>query len=361
MTRTLKRAMRTLPLLALLLTTGLSFIPVSATSPTCTSAGSTGLTAALVATSGQYITGNVNASGCDVGIFIGPGLVGVTVANATVTGANDHGIFAQDSSHLIIYGNTVEGNGVSPNTCPVGAPPAGPCIDENKAIELSGVSWSTVAANTVKNNHADGGIGISDDGLVDPGALSGHPGTSSPGEWNVVIDNTIINNTAGCGIVLHSGNPSGVLNNQVLENTVVGTSLVTFNPHDGPPFVGAIVVAGVLAENNIIFGNKITGSMIPGITIHSSEAGGLIKGTIIWDNTISSNGVEMRPGDSRAPTGIDIVAHVIKGASTQPAIEGTSVIMNTVNSDAIGLWTCNAPGTIVFGLSGSAAMMIASC
>ena len=101
----------------------------------CSAAGSTGLTASVIATTSQTITSPIDATGCDLGIYVGPGVTGVTINNATVTGANDHGIFAQDTSGLTVTNSTVSGNGV--------APTAG--IDENKAIELVGVSNSTVS------------------------------------------------------------------------------------------------------------------------------------------------------------------------------------------------------------------------
>ena len=52
-------------------------------------AGSTGLTARIVATSGQTISGKVDATGCDIGIYIGPGITNVKVKDATISGANE--------------------------------------------------------------------------------------------------------------------------------------------------------------------------------------------------------------------------------------------------------------------------------
>src|SRR5665213_2327968 len=51
----------------------------AAAATTCAAAGSTGLTSALVATSSQQITGQtVDASGCNIGIYIGPNVTNVT-------------------------------------------------------------------------------------------------------------------------------------------------------------------------------------------------------------------------------------------------------------------------------------------
>ncbi|MGH9062059.1 MAG: hypothetical protein ACRDZY_21465, partial [Acidimicrobiales bacterium] len=74
-------------------------VAAAAPAVACHAAGNSGLTASVVATKGQTIAGaNVNATGCDVGIFVGKGVTGVTIKGATVTGAADQGILALDTS-----------------------------------------------------------------------------------------------------------------------------------------------------------------------------------------------------------------------------------------------------------------------
>lgn len=104
---------------------------------TCVAAGTTGLTADIVATSGQTIaTQTVNASGCGYGIYVGPGVTGVTIGGTTaadavtVTGANDTGIFAEQTTGLTVENTTVNGNGVSPN----------PTVGSYGGIVLAGVT-----------------------------------------------------------------------------------------------------------------------------------------------------------------------------------------------------------------------------
>ena len=66
----------------------------------CLTAGSTGLTTKVILASNQQLTGTaINATGCDIGIFVGPGTKKVLISGVTVTGANEHGIFVQDASH----------------------------------------------------------------------------------------------------------------------------------------------------------------------------------------------------------------------------------------------------------------------
>ena len=89
----------------------------------CLTAGNTGLTTYLILTSGQQLTGTtITATGCDLGIYIGPWTDQVLISGVTVTGANQHGIFAQDASHVTIQYSVVTGNGVAGHACP----PSGP-------------------------------------------------------------------------------------------------------------------------------------------------------------------------------------------------------------------------------------------
>lgn len=81
--------------------------PAQAEPVECAPAGSTGLTAAVVAAAGQRISGTIDATGCDVGIYIGPDATAAQVVGATVTGANDHGIFVQDASGVAISQSTI--------------------------------------------------------------------------------------------------------------------------------------------------------------------------------------------------------------------------------------------------------------
>ncbi len=122
--------------------------PAATALPTCTPAGSTGLTADVIANNGQTITGTVDATGCDIGVYVPPGTSGVTINGATVSGANDHGIMAEDTTDLAIQNSTIDNNGLNPTSN----------IDTNKAVLLVGVTNSSVSNNTVSGNLADGGI-----------------------------------------------------------------------------------------------------------------------------------------------------------------------------------------------------------
>ncbi|HUY22039.1 MAG TPA: right-handed parallel beta-helix repeat-containing protein [Acidimicrobiales bacterium] len=334
--------------LPLLVGVALTASPGVADAAVCTAnAGGTGLSAALVATASQHITANVDATGCDVGIFVGSAATNVNIDTITVSGANDHGILAVDTTGLTIQNSTVTGNGVAPTSG----------IAENKGIELAGTSNSTITGNTVTGNLADGGIGIADDAAspgIDPGAPN--PGTNSPATNDVVTNNTVSGNYGGCGIVVASYNPSGVSNITVggasagTANTLTG-SPGQFGPHG--PVIGGIVVAADAPGGNVanvtVQGNSVTGSGIPGVVVHSNApaagplAADLVTGVKVLGNTISGNDWLATDGPPQ-PAGI-IVAATAVPPPAGPKLTATVVSGNTVTNEFYGVWVAGAPDT----------------
>lgn len=69
-------------------------------------------TAAVVATNGQTITGTVSAVGCDVGVYVGSGITGVTIA-AKVSNAHYVGIYV-DGGNAKVTDSTVSNVGDVP-------------------------------------------------------------------------------------------------------------------------------------------------------------------------------------------------------------------------------------------------------
>ena len=273
----------------------------------------------------------VSAVGSRYGIHVlGEGASGTTIESLTVKGANDHGIFVQDSSGVTVEHNVVVGNGLDPNKCPPApTPPSGPCIAEDKAVEFSGTSYSTIVANTVDNNVADGGIGIADDGSNSPGSPTA--GTPSPGVGNLVSGNTVIGNIGGCGIVVAAYNPGeGVVNNMVSNNYVV----------NGLP--GGIVVAVDIphtsAVNNSVIYNTVFNNQIPGVIIHSNTPGDLVSGTKVIGNTISGNA-----GFGPKTAGINLIGN-INGSTI---VSDTVISGNVLHNEYFGVLAQNATSTTV--------------
>lgn len=301
----------------------------------CTTAGGTGLTAAVVASPGQRIEGGIiNATGCDVGIYVGPGVENVMIDGVTVTGANDHGIFVQDTSHVRVESSTITGNGIDPN----------PSIAENKGVELVGTTNSVVRDNTVTGNLADGGIGIADDGPINPGAPNS--GALLASTNNVVSGNTVSGNYTGCGIVLAAYNAgAGIFHNVVVGNTVTGT-VDHFTAHG--PVIGGIVVAadtpGTTVANNTVVNNTDTGSFIPGIVVHSNSPDDLVFNNSIVGNTLDSDGWGRIDGPP------EMVGVLVGAEAPTASLTNTTVAANRITNEDYGIYVAGATGTHVGGL-----------
>ena len=333
----------------------------------CLQAGSTGLTASIVAHPAQMITGVVDAAGCDLGIYVGPGMDGVTIANATVTNANHHGILVQDASNVVIEDSLITRNGLTPNGCMFGTGPnaTNPCIVNDYEVLLAGTSNSVVKGNTVSFNSADGGIALTDDGPINPGAPK--PGTVHRSIGNVVTHNLVENNLVGCGINIALYNSGGsATRNVVTWNVVVG------DPPGAGPYDGQIVIStngpGETISGTFVYGNIIDGSSLPGIVVHANVPGDVISDTVIEANLINNNGYY--PPDFASPNtpvaangtvGISLVAEASPGMTSPPTVTGTSIISNTVTNDKYGVWTCNVANPSITQLQGNATIPLIDC
>ena len=342
----------------------------------CSQAGSTGLTTSQILGSNQQLIGTtVNATGCDIGVYIGPGTDKVLISGVTVTGANEHGIFVQDASDVTIQYSVVTGNGVAGHACPASGPAPPTCIPEDKGIELVGTSDSIVSHNVVRYNRADGGIGVADDGPTDPGAPGTFPGISHGAKNDVVTDNLIIDNSNGCGIVIAAYNQGTPVDNiQVTGNTIIGAAPAAGQLFPPPgSYIGQIVVAtdGPFAEisNTRLVGNNLDGSELPGIVVHSNVFGDVITQTLIQDNLIADNGyypghpatTPNGPGVSQGTTGIALIAEIGGADTPAPALTHTNVSSNTILNDKNGVWLCGTDHTNVHQLQGNSISPIVAC
>ncbi len=319
-------------------------IAAQSSSP-CVAGGSTGLTAVEVAVSGQTITGTINASGCDIGIYVGPGTSNVTMKDVTVTSANDHAILVQDANNILIENSTIIGNGVNPETCPPGAPSKTPCIAENKPIELVGTTNSTVKDNLVADNRSDGGIGVADDGKMDPGGLK--PGMEAASKNNVIEGNTVVDNLGGCGIVVAAYNAgAGVSGDRVLANTIIGN-------------VAGVVVAAdspaTTATDNVVDQNTITGNFLPGVIVHANTPGDVVTGTVVEYNTLAFNGPDPSADGGLGPkdtTGIVIAAEPypsgFPAGLPDASITDTVVARNVIGNEMTPVFAAGATNTTMY-------------
>lgn len=306
----------------------------------CPQAGGTGMTAKVVVTSNETVSGlAVDATGCDIGIYVGPGADGAVIEGNTVTGANDHGVLVQDVAGVTVRDNQIIGNGVALK----------PGLGEDKALTLLGTTRVLVEGNLVSGNVGDGGISVNDDGGYVPSAVP-NPGADRAALDNVIRGNTVIGNLSGCGIVVAAYNPEGgVIGNQVVDNTVSGTPGTL--PPTAPPVIGSIVIAAdlpnTIATNNTVFHNLVTGSFIAGIIVHSNAPGDRVTDTKIVNNTVAWNDWGMTDGPP-ARVGI-VVASRSATAPTPSVLADTTIAGNRIDHQDIGVWISYAPRTHVGG------------
>lgn len=302
---------------------------VSAATPQ-PSGNTTGLTAKIVAKSEETISYPVDATGYDVGIYIGPGAKNVKVTGAEISGANQEGILVQDTSNIKITNSWIHDNGTAPT---------GP---ERKAIELVGTTNCLIQGNIVENNKGDGGIGLADDGPVNPTAPNVVTAVPIASSGNLITGNLVQDNLVGCGIVMSAWNPgAGLAHNIVSNNILIGG-------------VGGIIVAADLpfttATDNVVINNTVSGSEIMGIIVHSNAPGDVVSGTKIIGNTLSNDGNEGPPYDPFLPTGIAVVAQV-PGGPNPSVISETQVLSNTISNETYGVWVYNAEKTHIANLN----------
>ncbi len=300
---------------------------------TCVAAGTTGLTTALVATPGT-ITQTLDATGCDVGIYVN--VNGVTITGSTISGANDEAILAENLTSLSITNNTIQANVVKPHAT----------IPDEHTVALDGVKNAIVSGNTIKNNNG-GGIGVADNGPVDAGTPNPGPTTPVTSSGNAIFGNTLSGNTGGCGIIIEAFNPGGgVTTTNVHDNTITGTA-----GHFGPngPDIGQIVVADNAANTSItgtiINNNSVTQSFLSGITLHANAPKDTIDTTSITNNTLDGNNW----GDANGAPSTDAIALIDEqflGANAA-TISGTSITGNTIKNQMVAIWNKGATTTTI--------------
>jgi parallel beta-helix repeat protein len=279
----------------------------------------------------------VNATSLSNGIVVlDPAAAGTVIEGFTVENANNHGIYAQDSSNVIIENNVVENNGLNVIKG----------LGEDKAIQLTGTSDSTVAGNTVAGNRY-GGIGVADDGPINPSWNStavpsaGIPsGMARPGDGNVISGNLVTGNRPNhCAIVVSSYNTGeGVENNIVSDNIVVDNESGIIVAADTP---------NTSAVNNTVISNNIMNTGEAGIVIHSNAPGDVVSGNAILDNVISAD------GDPPKPIGI------IVGGEYPPApVQSTMISGNTFQNEYYGINVVSGNQTFVEGNTMSATIKV---
>jgi parallel beta-helix repeat protein len=291
----------------------------------------------------------VDATGLANGILLdglaNPGLHAVTVAGFTVKNALYEGVLVLNTSDATILNNHIVNNDT---IGPVfGSGPAcngQPAYETDESgdcgggLHLMGAVRSMVAGNFLSGN-ADG-ILISDD--------------SAESRDNTLINNIVTNNPAECGIVLASHPPAGstpphfaphygVRNNTVAENvsskngvTVGGAGVGLFSDGNGPGRV----------SGNLITRNRLTGNGLPGVALHTHVGPAFgapsdnMDGNAIIGNFISGNGADTDDTATPGTAGININS----GGGGSP-VRGTIISQNVIQNEQVDI-AVNTPAEL---------------
>ena len=309
----------------------------------CTTVSSIGMTAAVVANGAPISSGtngNIDATGCDIGIYVPSTddnqLIGGPSASdgITISGANDTGIFAENNSGLTVENDTIQGNGINP----------GPGIISFGGVVLAGEDDAAASGNTVINN-GGGGFFVNDNGPVDPGTSTAGIQPLTPATDNTVSGNTISGNYGNCGIVYATHNSGGsITGGGIADNTITGHVGVF---HATGPDVGGIVVAtasaGATLSNVPVTDNTVSGSFEGGIIVHSHAPHDVVTGVTITGNTVGPNN---NWGQTNGPP---TTAGIIVGVDQLPpalaaTITDTTVAQNSISGQFYGIWISGVTG-----------------
>ncbi|HZW80323.1 MAG TPA: NosD domain-containing protein [Candidatus Deferrimicrobiaceae bacterium] len=347
----------------------------------------------------------IDATGLAHGIFVDgydhPGLGHVTVAGLTVQNALFEGVLLVSVSDVTVRDNHIVNNDQSSGLaftgeyhgCP-GQPGNG--IYENDetgdcggAIHLIGTANSILSGNVITGN-ADGVL-ISDE--------------TAESHDNLLIQNNVQNNPLECGIVLASHPPTGhtsppfaphhgVDNNTVVENVsnangveVGGSGVGLFSDGAGQGHVtGNVIINNTLTNNGLggvalhshvgpafglpadnMSGNQIIGNIIAGnladtadtatpgrvgININSGDGGSPVRGTVISDNVIRNEDIDIAVN---TPAEVDIHLNNLDGGKIGVgdvcAFDGASICTGSLDVTE-NYWGCaagpGAPGCTTF-------------
>ena len=299
--------------------------------------GGTGLSAAVVAHSHQRISHRViNATGCDIGIYIGARARHVSIRSTRVTGANFQGIFAEKTAYLRISHSTVTGNAfntIDPSAPPLPGSGVPSFVGQSFAISMFGVSHATVADDRVYNN-GRGGIGLMDNGPFDPGAKMQNQdpdATLVPSSYIRIVRNKTWANYNGCGIVAATQNVGGYLTRlSIRGNRILGTGIGAAGPD-----IGGIVVAADLPDSKTthvdVNDNTVRDSFEAGLIVNAEAPGSSTNAVHIYDNRVSGNNV----GHLEAPDTAGVVTFAAPGAVNHH----TLIWGNDISQQFYGIWS----------------------
>ncbi len=279
----------------------------------------------------------IDATGLANGVVIrGEAAAGAKVSGFTIENATFEGILVQQTRDITIEHNTVRSNdqGIflppeqQTGECAAHGPIPGDC---GEGLHLWSVTGAKVANNRIANN--SGGILLTDE--------------SGPTAFNLLFENTVVDNQYDCGITIAGHNPAAAPGG--VPNPDAGgiySNVVSHNHADRNGVAGqgaGILLAGAgpgtAVYNNLILDNEASGNGLAGLTLHSHTPGQDLNGNVIVGNQFSHDNLDgdfdFAPATDSETTGIFL-------ASAAP-LTGTVVKNNVIRDVHFGIWTLNVP------------------
>jgi hypothetical protein len=261
------------------------------------------LTAAVVNPSAP-VSGNVNAAGCDIGVYYGPGASG-TVNGADISNATYYGVVNNGGDVTVEY-STIHGIGRAPGS------------SYGTAVYWAYQSGATgrIVNNTISDYQV---YGIAVNGTGDFAEISG----------NKVTGLGAVDYTIGYGIQVGYGATANVMRNTVSDNIFSGY----YNYSAGIVVVGGSYYSDVYTTNVQIVGNTLTNNDI-GVWLSNIDtnynAATTPTNIKVVNNTISNQWVSnpvYQAGVADQGDNDKIIHNTISGAGYNPASSATSYLI----------------------------------
>jgi hypothetical protein len=238
------------------------------------------------------------------------GTGGVRVSGFRVTGAGFDAILVGASSHVLVSGNYLWGNG-------------------DVGVDVNGSSYTEVVHNYSTRNEG-GGFLVADD--IGP---SGH---------NEVGWNTATRNPGGCGVIIAGHSTDGVRDNLVIDNWLSYNGTLK-SSGGGAGVVIASEVPGETVANTIVEGNHIWGNGLAGVTVHAHEPNQNFNGTQIKGNWIGQNNTLGDPIGLFASTAKNAKDYAVPDtrttgilAATASSVTGALIANNHISNNHFGIF-----------------------
>jgi hypothetical protein len=238
------------------------------------------------------------------------GTAGVRVSGFRVTGAGFDAILVGASSHVVVSGNYLWGNG-------------------DVGVDVNGSSYAEVLRNYSTRNEG-GGFLVADD--------------IGPSSHDEVGWNTATRNPGGCGVIIAGHSTAGVRDNLVIDNSLSYNGTLK-SSGGGAGVVIASEVPGEMVANTTVEGNHIWGNGLSGVTIHAHEPNQDFNGTQIKGNWIGQNNTLGDPIGLFASTAKNAKDHAVPDtrttgilAATASSVTGTLIANNHISNNHFGIF-----------------------